>query len=230
MKKSIIKAINFSERLFNIFRSNESVFSDIYTKKRWYSTENNGEFNSGAGSDSGYSIPYIEAVSHYISENNINSIVDLGCGDFRVGKRLLDKVSIDNYTGIDVVKDLVEYNNTHYGNRGKIDFLHKDITKDILPLADLYLVRQVFQHLSNNDILKALNNIPHSSRLIVTEHQQINTTNIVPNLDKIRGGDIRVSKKSAVFLNKPPFSLNVNVLGKIDINEKECLRIFEVFR
>ena len=39
-----------------------------------------------------------------------------------------------------------------------------------------------------------------------------------------------MSKKSAVFLDKPPFSLSLNELGKIDINENECLRIFEVFR
>jgi len=188
MKNQIVKIINLVNKAMNNFRSNESVFSDIYTKRKWYSEENKEKFNSGSGSDSKYAIPYVEVIAKYIKTNDIKSVVDLGCGDFRVGRRLLDKVNNITYIGIDVVKELIDYNNKEYGNKNSISFIKKDITKDSLPKAELYLVRQVFQHLSNGDISKALHNIPQSSRLIVTEHQQVDTDNIIPNIDKVRGG------------------------------------------
>lgn len=48
-----------------------------------------GRNNSGSGSDSVVSAPYARIVCDYMLANNVRRIVDIGCGDFRVGKRLL---------------------------------------------------------------------------------------------------------------------------------------------
>ena len=125
--------------------------------------------------------------------------MDLGCGDFRVASQLLIKNdTIEKYTGIDVVPDLIDYLSKNYGTP-KINFLKSDISKEELPLADLYLVRQVFQHLSNNGITMCLRNIPVKSKLIVSEHQFIKHSDIKYNIDKIRGADVRIKKLSSLF-------------------------------
>jgi hypothetical protein len=71
---------------------------------------------------------------------------------------------LKKYIGIDIVPSLIEHHNITYGAK-EVSFAHKDITSEKLPLAQLYLVRQVFQHLSNNDILNSLKNIPSKSKL-----------------------------------------------------------------
>jgi hypothetical protein len=187
MKKNIIKIWNFINTIFNRFRTNESVFKDIYLKQKWYSEEVKSGFNSGSGLDEKYAVPYVNTITKFIEQHNIKNVVDLGFGDFRVGKRLVDKINLEKYIGIDVVKDVIEHYNKKFKN-SKISFQHKSIITDALPISELYLIRQVFQHLSNSDILKALKNIQKKSKIIVTEHQQLNRQNIVPNIDKVRGG------------------------------------------
>src|SRR5689334_14063560 len=68
-------------------RSVPTVFSEIYRRNMWGGQA--GVFYSGPGSDPVVSRPYIEAVSDYIRASGIKSVVDIGCGDFRVGEQLL---------------------------------------------------------------------------------------------------------------------------------------------
>jgi hypothetical protein len=44
-------------------------------------------------------------------------VVDLGCGDFRVG-RLLGEARNLQYIGVDVVSDLISYNQSQFGREG----------------------------------------------------------------------------------------------------------------
>jgi len=39
-----------------------------------------------------------------------------------------------------------------------------------LPAADLYLVRQVLQHLSNEEIAKVIANLGNARRVLISEH------------------------------------------------------------
>lgn len=62
-------------------------FSEIYHTKLW--GEADGEaFCSGGGSSAHFAIPYLKQVHHLIAEHKIRTVVDLGCGDFRVGRLL----------------------------------------------------------------------------------------------------------------------------------------------
>ena len=225
-------ALNICYKVRCFFSSNEEVFSNIYKRNKWHSEEaTDAEFNSGSGSDKQFSTPYIKMLKEFLQDNHIECIVDLGCGDFRVGSLLLSELDdSQKYIGIDVVPSLISHHNEHYGSSNSV-FYCKDIVTGELPYKNgaLYLVRQVFQHLSNKEIAIVMDKIPRTAKLIVTEHQQIDTNKVFPNRDKVRGADIRLSKKSAVFLDAPPFSYKTRLLSQVDINSTECIRSFEVF-
>lgn len=81
-------------------------------------------------------------------------MVDLCCGDFRVAKKIIEKSNIE-YTGLDIVEDLISYNYINYSNE-RVKFKCVNIVKDNLHPAEFCTIRQVLQHLSNNDIKKVL--------------------------------------------------------------------------
>tara|TARA_X000000368_G_C22804784_1_gene611948 strand:+ start:231 stop:455 length:225 start_codon:yes stop_codon:yes gene_type:complete len=70
------------------------------------------DFDSGHTSYLDYMLDdYIEALSSLVDDYpNIKSVVDLGCGDFNVGKRIAPL--FESYTGVDIVEKLEERNNS----------------------------------------------------------------------------------------------------------------------
>jgi hypothetical protein len=66
----------------------EKCFTDVYENKVWGSN-NVAEYigSSGPGSDVNYNKnTYVPFLKNFITANNVKTIVDLGCGDFRCGK------------------------------------------------------------------------------------------------------------------------------------------------
>jgi SAM-dependent methyltransferase len=216
IKKKIIKKIlpntliNFRKkyRIFKIRKSNinkdiKDVFKEIYLTNLWGGKK--GTFFSGSGSDDKYTQLYAHEIKEFIKANGVKSVIDLGCGDFRVGRKIVSEDIF--YTGVDIVDDLINNNNNLYGN-SNVKFLCNNILKDRLPDADLCLVRQVLQHLSNEEIVLVLENIKKYRFIIVTEHYPSDKIkNIVINKDKVHGPDTRIYDDSAVYLNHPPFNL-----------------------
>src|SRR4249920_1267225 len=125
-------------------RSRAEVFTHIYRSGMWGRGE--GEFYSGPGSDTNVTAPYVAAVRRFIESHGTKSVVDIGCGDFRVGALLLtDGLS---YHGIDIVPQVVEHNRRVHGSAA-VKFSCLDVISSDPPPGDLCLVREVFQHLSN---------------------------------------------------------------------------------
>jgi SAM-dependent methyltransferase len=179
------------------------VFSRIYENNSWGGVA--GEFYSGSGSAGPAADAYCEMVICFIKAHSIKSVVDVGCGDFRIGNRIAPEV--DSYTGIDVVPDLVAFNNKNHGHRG-VKFLCLDAASDPLPEADLCLIRQVYQHLSNQQVQSALQLLKQFKYVLVTEHFPQVTDSFVANKDKPHGADTRVYDHSAVVLDAPPFCVS----------------------
>ena len=140
------------------------------------------------------------------SLDNKPRVVDLGCGDFSVGSQI--RPHCGTYIACDVVEPLIERNKEKY--RGlDVDFCALDITTDELPDGDVVFIRQVFQHLSNELIIKVLPIISSKYRyLLLTEHVPSSPT-FIPNIDKPTGPDTRLANASAVVLTSPPFNLKV---------------------
>jgi SAM-dependent methyltransferase len=209
----IEKMKNFLRKLKRRFTKpdHKQIFADVYKNRKW-GTDHKSEFYSGTGSDEEHSYQYIQAVSDFIKNHSITTVVDLGCGDFRIGKRLTELNKI-NYTGVDVVEDLINYNNKNYKG-GTIRFLHRNIVRDTLPDGELCLIRQVLQHLSNRDIKTILRKCKKYQYLIVTEHLPITLSN-EPNIDKQPGAGIRYFSGSGVYLDKPPYNKTVRELVSV---------------
>lgn len=179
-----------------------AIFTDIYKSNRWGGEA--GEFFSGSGSDAATACDFVDTVNAFIAENGVRSVVDLGCGDFRVGSRIAGP-GLD-YTGIDIVEDLIARNNNAFGGEG-VRFVCLNIIEDALPEAELCLVRQVLQHLSNDQIAKILQKISRYPFAIIAEHHPDPARFVGPNLDKAVGSDVRVYSDSGVYPDHPPFSL-----------------------
>jgi len=216
--------IQHIKRLVSDFRnkkkSNQEIFSKIYEKNYW-GGETDGTFYSGEGTYVEDLSLYTDALKRFIDENNIKSVCEIGCGDFHVSKNLMRNADF-SYIGIDVVPALVSHLNKAFSSE-KIEFLCLDAasTDAKIPQVELCVIRQVLQHLSNDQIQQILDNTSHIPNLIITEHVPKNTT--VYNADKVTNGYIRLQNKipSGVFLDKSPFNKNVQAeLLKISLNDK----------
>lgn len=175
--------------------------SDIYERKLWGGSKH--DFYSGAGSHSKRLVkPYIKAISDFLKTfDQPLTVCDLGCGDFNVGRHLVPFAK--KYIGVDVVEPLVERNKRKFTQKN-LEFLCLNMVEDELPKADCVLIRQVFQHLSNDAITKVIKKFGQYNYIIVTEHLPKN--DFIANLDKPTEANIRLSKSSGVVLTEAPFN------------------------
>jgi len=177
-----------------------SAMQQIYDLNLW---GNNGSlFYSGDGSHRDEFVkPYLDAVLTFLrSFENKLSVVDLGCGDFNIGNNLVD--STREYNAIDIVPELIEYNNKRF-NCEVLKFSCLDVSKEEIPVGDCVIIRQVLQHLSNTEISKIVAKIEKYKYVILTEH--IPNSSFIPNCDIVSGQGIRLKKKSGVDIEKEPF-------------------------
>ena len=183
-------------------RSPEEIFSDVYKNNIWGGEK--GVFYSGAGTRNPNTSIYIDKLRDFIRQHQIRSILEIGCGDFEIMDKVLAGINI-RYEGTDVVDDLIYHNNRTFGN-DLISFKKINAIDQELPSADLIIIRQVLQHLSNAQIVSILSKLTKFKYAFITEHVPI-TENVDYNLDKITGPHIRMRVNSGVFIDHPPFNI-----------------------
>lgn len=185
----------------------KEIFAEIYDKGLWGKSQNpDHRYFSGPGShEESVVTPYIDAVGDFLrSFPEARNVVDLGCGDFSVGSSLRPFCS--GYIAVDVVPQVIEYNKSRYGHLD-VAFMVLDAIADPLPEGDVVFVRQVLQHLSNNQIMRVVQKLVQAySFLILTEHLP-DVDSFQPNLDKPPGPDIRLRLGSGVVLTEKPFDM-----------------------
>lgn len=185
-------------------RSTQEVFTDIYRRGIWgQATE---PFYSGPGSDASVIAPYLMAIRAFIDERRIVSIVDLGCGDFRVGAQLVGPGI--SYHGIDIVPALIARNRAKFSGPN-IAFSCVDATSAELPAAQLCLIREVLQHLSNDEIARVLQRCRGFRYVVVTDCMADAGHFTAPNIDIVHGPNTRADIGSGLVLDAPPFSERV---------------------
>lgn len=121
----------------------EAVFSKIYADDSW------GR-GSGPGSNPDVLAEYRAFVERVIRLNGIRTIVDLGCGDWQFSRYI--NFGEAQYLGLDLVDSVVSANKAAYGSE-KVDFKRAPADLDDIPPADLIIVKDVLQHLSNEQIM-----------------------------------------------------------------------------
>lgn len=143
----------------------ESIFTNIYETSFWGDNkDNNYSGSSGSGSGVEYNKEYIEIVKKVIEDYNINNIVDLGCGDFRIGRLLYDDINV-LYTGYDVYKKVIDYHKTQY-TEPKYTFKHLDFytNKESIIEGDMCILKDVIQHWTIEEIYVFLDYLIESKK------------------------------------------------------------------
>jgi SAM-dependent methyltransferase len=194
------------------------AFRRIYFTKSWGS--DGKPFFSGAGSYGAVSDEYCAEVSAFIKNQKVRRVVDLGCGDFSVGRRIVETSEVE-YIGVDIVPELIDYHKSHI-YVPNVSFLCANIMTDKLPSGDLCLIRQVFQHLSNGEINQVLANVRHYPRILVSEELPDDPKSF--NLDKSHGPDVRSYYGSGVYLERPPFSVPVKDMWTFRLHPTAVLK------
>ncbi|WP_375238646.1 methyltransferase [Aurantibacter sp.] len=189
------------------------AMEQVYNLNLW--GNNNTVFYSGDGSHNPEIVnPYIEVVTSFLkSFKNSLIVCDLGCGDFNIGKQLVEYTK--SYIAVDIVPSLITYNKETF-KAENLEFNCLDIAVDNLPSGDCVLIRQVLQHLSNAEVKNVASKLSNFKYVILTEH--LPSSNFEPNKDIISGQGIRLKKQSGVDLLVPPFNFRVKA-------EKQLLSI-----
>ena len=145
----------------------KAKFTAIYRHNLW----NNEESRSGGGSTLKRTKRIRKGIVDLVQRLGVRSILDAGCGDFNWMKTV-DLAGVE-YIGMDIVRAMIEENRERHGASTRI-FLEGDILHDDLPRADVILCREVLFHLSDADLLKALQNFKRSGAtyLLTTHYPQ----------------------------------------------------------
>jgi hypothetical protein len=212
----------------------QEAFDEVYRRGLWKS----GDAYSGPGSEGLLADRYVALVQDYAATHKLRTVVDAGCGDFFVGSRLAS--SFDGYTALDVSPLIIEINKRRYvdPNMQHVSFGVADMTSTTFPRADLILIRQVLQHLTNAQIERILSNLEASEwrRALITEDVSRPGNNPIPNLDMpSHSARTRIPLGSGVFIDEPPFNRAAKRLAVIHgapagEEPKSGLLVFELTR
>jgi SAM-dependent methyltransferase len=185
--------------------STKDKFTEIYRNNLW----NNEESRSGGGSTVSRTSKIRNQLPELLRAKGIGSICDAGCGDFNWMKHV-DLRQIE-YIGVDIVGEMIAANNRNYGSSDKC-FLERDIIRDVLPMTDLILCREVLHHLSFEDICSATINFKKCAKYLIATSNPY----MIENVDIVTA----VGCRDLNFL-KPPFNfpppiqtLEENLSGK----------------
>lgn len=174
----------------------EEVFTNIYENKIWGKKNNFG--TSGPGSEKNVTEIYRKYLQKFIKKHHIQSVVDVGCGDWEFSQ-YIDWKDI-HYMGFDVVLPVIERNIKKFQTE-KIQFFHANAIETDLPEADLLICKEVLQHLPNKDVKKFLPQLKKYRYCLITN-------DVDPKTKSAKNGDIvRGPEKRFLDLTKAPFSL-----------------------
>ena len=213
----------FSNFFFSKEKIRKNAFRHIYLSNHWqnYFKLDLQKSRSGPGSNLNYTSDMSRELEKFFADKNIKTILDIGCGDFIWMNLLLNKYyNYDKYLGLDIVDELIKNNNLKYSN-DKISFKTFDLVKDEIPKGfDIILIRDVFIHLKNEQIVNFLNLLKNLDIKFfgVTSTPSLKKNNELKAVGRYRDINIEIE----------PFNLK-NFLHKIDEkNNNDTLNIYEI--
>ncbi|MGM0661861.1 MAG: methyltransferase domain-containing protein [Pseudomonadota bacterium] len=167
-------------------------FQRIYKYNYWSSSES----LSGAGSTLKNTQKLRADLHEILDRFEVASIVDIACGDFNWFRDFLKNKEI-NYTGLDIVPEVIEVNKREYEGHG-VRFHEFNILEEVPPKGDMVIFRDCILHLSFKDGIRALRNISQSGSALIM-------ISSYPDADNI--ADIVTGRWRVCDLRKHPFNL-----------------------
>ncbi len=169
-------------------------FRLIYNTRYWNGSRKGSK--SGAGSNLDATANIRESLPEFMKRHSIRSMLDIPCGDF-FWMSSLDLKGVD-YTGADIVPELIQDNRKKYGKEGR-KFEVLDLINGRLPSCDMIFSRDCLVHLLDKQVQGVIDNVRRSGVRFFA------TTLYV---------DIDVNKRSndadrwrPLNLTRPPFNL-----------------------
>lgn len=208
----------FTEKRFFSRATPEEAFTYIYRNNKWQDNES----RSGTGSNSSQTETLRSALPGLCEELELNSLLDIPCGDFYWMQMI--HLPVSDYLGADIVPELIEENQRLYAREG-VQFRTLDLIGDPLPAYDAILCRDCLVHLSFADLDRAIRNMLESGAnyLMATSH-----TGQQENRDQLTG------KHRLLNLQLPPFNWPAPLReipdGWNDESVKETGKILGVWR
>ena len=149
-----------TENMADLKLGSLDVFDQIYNENVW----GDGK-GSGIGSDPQAVRPYTAFLQQFLEENQIKSIVDLGCGDWQFSREL--NLKGIHYHGIDVAKSVIELNQNLYSS-STIEFSVLSSYRD-LPQADLLICKDMLMHLGRSEVQAIIRDaFPKYANVLIT--------------------------------------------------------------
>jgi SAM-dependent methyltransferase len=139
------------------------IFEKIYQTGAWVVKHVDPPSLSGPGSFPQYAVEYQKFLKVFLTKNNIQSVVDYGCGDTAVYHGF--DWSAIKYTGIDVSATAIKLARDKHPDKNFICTETMDV-----PAADMLIVKDVFGHWSGEKSTLGLGNQYHK----ITEFLNIN--------------------------------------------------------
>lgn len=133
-------------------------FTQIYNLGGW------SGMGSGPGSSRSYNRSFLRFLTEFMQLNDVRSMVDFGCGDWQMFNRF-DFKDVQ-YLGLDVVDSVIRHNKQKHGKTG-IEFQTYTLIDSLDIRGDLFLAKDVLQHLPNEQCSEILNFASDRFRYIV---------------------------------------------------------------
>jgi len=177
------------------------TFTTIYKDFSWYMGQN--ESRSGLGSTLEWTSNFKSILLKFISEKNINTILDCSCGDWNWMRTISD--SLPNYIGLDCVQEAIDYNNKNY-SKDNIKFICSDMNtylKNIDYKFDLIIIRHTLEHLP----------LQYATESVSLTKEKSKYSFITSFSEKVVNIDLDFPKETyrPIYLESDPF---VSILGK----------------
>lgn len=171
---------------------------------------------SGEGSDPDFSRSYIDFVSKFIKEHDIKSVIDLGCGDFRIGSSI--DYGAARVIAVDASADHIK-NHQEKFKRDGLEFQHYDLRKVDMSAVDLVLIKDVIQHWPTEDIVQWLKKTRPRFMLCTndTEGGAVNGNISYPSANRKK---LEVNVRG-LNLNTEPFNVGGTVV--LNFNKKSTI-------
>ena len=197
------------------------VFGDIYRQHRWLS-----ESRSGPGSTPAAARRYVEVLERVLREENVRSVVDVGCGDWAFS-RLVSWQAV-RYLGVDVVPDLIAHLERTHASDG-VHFACIDASREELPAADLVIAKDILQHWPSAAIERFLRALPRFRLALLTnDRDRVYRTGWRqlwrPRRIDVVNADVAFGGYRPVRLCEPPVSLNARELARFTVNLGSAIR------
>lgn len=152
-----------------------------------------------------------------IDKYNIKTWVDAPCGDFNWQHHVRNFGQV-NYTGIDIVPEAILQNSRkHIADLPNARFVNVDlVAARNLPYADLYLVRDVIQHLTLEDGAQLYRNVARSGAKWLLTNMYVWKINGMPCQNR----QIRTGGYYHNHPMMPPFNFPAPLFYIRDVNAK----------